>query len=238
MAGDDVRVRLCQQQIVKLDLEIKAVIQDIQRCDGPLEKLEELNRVVAEKIKEIKTRFEELERIANEQDKETSRLSLLKDLDNNRKQLTASQSSLRRANLICQMTMEKKEKEELFDGGSEVRQRRPHSSKEALTSTASNITDNLISLRRLMASQVKHSEETMGTLVTSSKQVGETHEEFRNMSGHIQSSHKLLTKYGRRECTDKLLIFLALVFFFASVLYVIKKRLFSSSEDTYYEETA
>lgn len=73
--------------------------------------------------------------------------------------------------------------------------------------------------------------------VTSSKQVGETFDEFRNMSGHIQSSHKLLTKYGRRECTDKLLIFLALVFFFASVLYVIKKRLLSSSEDTYYEET-
>lgn len=29
MAGDDVRVRLCQQQIVKLDLEIKAAIQVI-----------------------------------------------------------------------------------------------------------------------------------------------------------------------------------------------------------------
>lgn len=56
--------------------------------------------------------------------------------------------------------------------------------------------------------------------------VGETQEELKGMGGHIQSSHKLLTKYGRRECTDKLLIFLALVFFFASVLYVVKKRLF------------
>ena len=48
------------------------------------------------------------------------------------------------------------------------------------------------------------------------------------MSGHIQHSRKLLTKYSRREFTDKLLIFLALVFFFATVLYIVKKRLFTS----------
>lgn len=65
--------------------------------------------------------------------------------------------------------------------------------------------------------------------VSSSKTVGESHEELKSMTGHIQSSHKLLVKYGRRECTDKLLIVLALVFFFASVMYVIKKRLFDAS---------
>lgn len=46
------------------------------------------------------------------------------------------------------------------------------------------------------------------------------------MTGHIQNSHKLITKYGRREFTDKLLIFLALVFFFSTVLYIVKKRMF------------
>lgn len=66
-------------------------------------------------------------------------------------------------------------------------------------------------------------------LVSGSKQVSDTHEEFKSMSGHIQNSKKLLTKYSRRELTDKLLIFLALVFFFASVLYIVKKRLFKSS---------
>lgn len=57
--------------------------------------------------------------------------------------------------------------------------------------------------------------------------VGDTQEELKGMGGHIHSAHKLITKYGRRELTDKLLIFLALVFFFLSVLYVVKKRLFS-----------
>ena len=62
--------------------------------------------------------------------------------------------------------------------------------------------------------------------VQSSNQITETNEEFKSMTGHIQNSHKLLTKYGRREFTDKLLIILALVFYFATVLYIVKKRMF------------
>ncbi len=62
--------------------------------------------------------------------------------------------------------------------------------------------------------------------VSSSKQLSDTNEEFKSMTGHIQNSRKLITKYGRREITDKLLIFLALAFFFATVLYIMKKRLF------------
>ena len=55
--------------------------------------------------------------------------------------------------------------------------------------------------------------------------ITDTHEEFKSMGGHIHISKKLITKYGRRELTDKLLIFIALVFFFATVLYILKRRL-------------
>ena len=65
--------------------------------------------------------------------------------------------------------------------------------------------------------------------VNSSQQITETHDELKSMSGHIKNSRKLLTKYGRREVTDKLLIVLALIFFFSTVLYILKKRMFSSS---------
>ena len=60
--------------------------------------------------------------------------------------------------------------------------------------------------------------------VTSSQQVTETQEEFKSMSGHITNSRKLLTKFGRREFTDKLLIFTAVLFFLASAAYIFKKR--------------
>lgn len=61
---------------------------------------------------------------------------------------------------------------------------------------------------------------------TSSRTIQETNEEFKTMTGTIQLGRKLITKYNRRELTDKLLIFLALALFLATVLYILKKRLF------------
>ena len=59
----------------------------------------------------------------------------------------------------------------------------------------------------------------------SSKQVQDTHEEYKGLAGFIQTSRKLLNKYNRRELTDKLLIFFGLVLFLSTVLYILKKRL-------------
>lgn len=64
------------------------------------------------------------------------------------------------------------------------------------------------------------------SVATSSRTVQETNEEFKTMAGTIQLGRKLITKYNRRELTDKLLIFLALALFLATVLYILKKRLF------------
>ena len=76
--------------------------------------------------------------------------------------------------------------------------------------------------------QVEHSFAAVDTLVSSSKNLQESHEEVQNMDAHINTSKKLLTKFGRRQLTDHLLIFLALVFFYASVIYIVKKRLWPS----------
>ena len=62
--------------------------------------------------------------------------------------------------------------------------------------------------------------------VNSSRTILDANEEFKSMSGTIQLGRKLITKYNRRELTDKILIFLALALFLATVLYILKKRLF------------
>ncbi|XP_034037194.1 vesicle transport protein SEC20-like [Thalassophryne amazonica] len=115
----------------------------------------------------------------------------------------------------------------LNNANSDVRQRKM--TKEGMSQTASSITENLMSISRMMAQQVQQSEETMTTLATSSKTIQETSDEFKAMTGTIQLGRKLITKYNRRELTDKLLIFLALALFLATVLYILKKRLFLSS---------
>eukprot|EP00918_Siedleckia_nematoides_P001682 GHVU01003958.1.p1 GENE.GHVU01003958.1~~GHVU01003958.1.p1 ORF type:complete len:232 (-),score=28.57 GHVU01003958.1:262-957(-) len=229
MTEEDIQVRLCQEKIVKLDLQIKALVQDIHECANAVT-LQDYNHQAQQHVHKMKTCIKQLERLAQEQDKEDARQAMLSQAQSHLTQLTATQGSLRRANLASQLSLQKQQKSALL-GENPGPRHRGRSDKEGLADTASNITENLMNISRLMSSEVQRSQTTMESLVGSSKQIEDTHEEFQSMTGHIQSSKKLLTKYGRRECTDKLLIFLALVFFFATVLYIVKKRIFYASED-------
>ncbi|XP_043925049.1 vesicle transport protein SEC20 [Protopterus annectens] len=223
-ASQDVHVRICSQEIIKYDCEIKALVQDIRDCLGPLAILTELNGKVKEKFKQLRLRIQDLDQMAKEQDKESDKSSLLKEVENHRKQMLSNQTAWRKANLACKLTIDNSEKEELLQGAESLRQRK--TTKENLVEMSSSITENLMNVSRMMAQQVQQSEETVTTLVTSSRTVQETNEEFKTMSGTIMLGRKLITKYNRRELTDKLLIFLALALFLATVLYILKKRLF------------
>lgn len=223
-APQDVHVRICNQEIVKFDLEVKALIQDIRDCSGPLSELTELNTKVKEKFQQLKQRIQELEQSAREQDKESEKQLLLQEVENHKKQMLSNQTSWRKANLTCKLAIDNLEKAELLQGGDSLRQRK--TTKESLAQTSSSITESLMGISRMMSQQVQQSEEAMQTLVSSSRTLLDANEEFKSMSGTIQLGRKLITKYNRRELTDKLLIFLALALFLATVLYIVKKRLF------------
>ncbi|XP_027697461.1 vesicle transport protein SEC20 [Vombatus ursinus] len=219
----DVHVRMCNQEIVIFDLEVKAFIQDIRDCSGPLSTLTELNAKVKEKFHHLRLKIQELEQMAKEQDKESEKQALLQEVENHKKQLLSNQTAWRKANLACKIAIDNLEKAELLQGG-DMRQRK--TTKETLAQTSSNITESLMGISRMMSQQVRQSEEAMHILANSSRTILDANEEFKSMSGTIQLGRKLITKYNRRELTDKLLIFLALALFLATVLYILKKRLF------------
>ncbi|CAL1537598.1 unnamed protein product [Lymnaea stagnalis] len=225
--ADDIHVRLCLQEIVKLDLEAKAIIQDIRQDVGTLEMLDEFNAKGRKKISDLRGKIAELERLGLEQERDSDRDAILVNVESLRQKLARTVTSLRQASLSTKLTLDKNEKKELLSGSSQVRKRN-QGNKETLVKTANNITESLMSLNQTMADQVKQSELNVTTLAGSSQVISDTHEEFHTMGGHIQHSQRLLTKYGRREFTDRLLILLALIFFFATVLYIVKKRLWPS----------
>ncbi|CAL8262640.1 unnamed protein product [Lota lota] len=225
MACLDVHVRICEQEILKFDLEIKAIIQDVRECTGPQSTLTELNSKVKESFQNLRLRIQDLEQMGLEQDKESDKQALLQQVEGHRKQMISNQTAWRKANLTSKMSIDALEKEALLNGGDDALRKRKKT-KGDLTQTSSDITESLMSMSRMMAQQVEQSEDTMTTLATSSKTVQETNEEFKAMTGTIQLGRKLITKYNRRELTDKLLIFLALALFFSTVLYILKKRLF------------
>uniref|UniRef100_A0A1A7WM19 BCL2/adenovirus E1B interacting protein 1b n=2 Tax=Iconisemion striatum TaxID=60296 RepID=A0A1A7WM19_9TELE len=225
-ATEDVNVRICGQEIIKFDLEIKALIQDIRDCPGPQSALMELNLQVKEKFSKLRLRIQNLEEMAQEQDRELVRLQILAETESQRRQMMSNQVAWRRANLACKLAIDSLEKDELLRGGEHQSSRHRKVTKECLVETSGNITESLMSISRMMSEQVKQTEDTIGVLATSSRTVQETNEEFKNMTGTIHLGRKLILKYNRRELTDKLLIFLAFALFFSTVLYILKKRIF------------
>ncbi|XP_076024233.1 vesicle transport protein SEC20 isoform X1 [Genypterus blacodes] len=265
-SSSDVHVRVCAHEIIKYDLEIKAMIQDIRDCPGPESVLMELNSVVKQKFNNLRLRIQvslyssqrytgrvafclkweihnylcvcvcvwvcvvchcqDLEQMAKEQDRETDRMSIQAETESQRRQMLSNQTAWRKANLACKLSIDNTERDELLHGSESPSARQRKVTKESLVETSSNITESLMSISRMMAQGVMQSEDTIGTLATSSRTVQETNEEFRSMTGTIHLGRKLILKYNRRELTDKLLIFLALALFFATVLYILKNRLF------------
>ncbi|XP_029957599.1 vesicle transport protein SEC20 [Salarias fasciatus] len=222
----DVHVRICGQEIIKYDLEIKALIQDIRDCPGPQSALMELNSQVKLKFQQLRMRIQDLEQMAQEQDSELDRLAIQAETESQRQQMLSNQTAWRKANLACKLAIDNMEKDELLLRVENHSFKQKKATKESLVETSSNITESLMSISRMMAEQVKQSEDTISTLATSSRTVQETNEEFKSMTGTIHLGRKLILKYNRRELTDKLLIFLALALFLATVLYILKKRLF------------
>uniref|UniRef100_A0A8C2YZ68 BCL2 interacting protein 1 n=1 Tax=Cyclopterus lumpus TaxID=8103 RepID=A0A8C2YZ68_CYCLU len=214
----DVHVRICGQEMIKYDLEIKALVQDIRDCPGPQSTLMELNSQVKEKFNKLRLRIQDLEQMAREYDRETDRLSIQAETESQRRQMLSNRCRARKSNLSVDLIRTS----ELLCVFFYIRK----VTKESLVETSSTITESLMSMSRMMAEQVKQSEDTIGTLATSSRTVQETNEEFKSMTGTIHLGRKLILKYNRRELTDKLLIFLAVALFLATVLYILKKRLF------------
>lgn len=127
------------------------------------------------------------------------------------------------------LEIERLDKAELLANTSEVRNRGTGSTKYGQSNLAyqqDSITEKMLSISRHLSETTQKSAATLETLVASSSNVDGTRDELQNTAGTILTSKKLLKKYGRRECTDKILVFFAFTLFIAVVLYIVQKRLF------------
>lgn len=217
-----------KESIVQLDCAAKAAIQDIWKCDGSLEDLQQEYEAASKKLKELRTSIEKFELTGLEADDIKVKADIESSAKHFREQMQNTNLLRRKAFLEKKASLDEKSKNLLVNGiqDRELRKRRTAAAnRENLARTANDITQNLLSISRVMSNSVKQSEDSLNTLVRSSGTVQKTNEELKDQSGVIQTGHRLLTKYSRRECTDKFLMFLALAFFFSTVLYILKKRL-------------
>lgn len=90
---------------------------------------------------------------------------------------------------------------------------------------AQNATESLIELREMLHFQVQSSKEAMHSLISSSSRISETGTGMEEIGASAKASSGLISKYNRREWTDRFLISAGLLLFFGVVLYIIQKRL-------------
>lgn len=200
-------------------------MQDILSFRGSLSELETLNEAGRSKLAALRKCIERLDDWA----RDDGDPELAKEVDSHRQQFSKTLQAFRKANVSTMLEIEKADREELFamTGEGEVRQRgAARYNKMNLVAQQDNVTEKMLSISRHLSETTQKSAATLETLVYSSQSVEGTRDELLNTAGTITQSGKLLKKYGRRECTDKILLFFAFIFFLACVFYIVQKRLF------------
>ncbi|XP_065361490.1 vesicle transport protein SEC20 [Calliphora vicina] len=224
-----------RQELIDNNLQAKAIIQDIISYRGSIHELEALNEAGRAKLAALRKNIDRL----NDWARDTGDPALSKEVDTQREQFSKVLQAFRKANVATMLEIEKANREELMaiTGETDLRQRHnattdgsggkaTRHNRSNLVSQENNVTEKMLAISRHLSETTQKSAITLETLVASSQNVEATRDELQNTAGTISQSGKLLKKYGRRECTDKMLLFFAFAFFLACVFYIVQKRLF------------
>ncbi|KAK4002972.1 vesicle transport protein SEC20 [Daphnia magna] len=223
--SDSAEVESLKNDILRGNLSIQNILHKIQEPDIAESDVVVLNSEYRSEFKRLKHCIDEFEKVAKDEDEDGD---LAEDVNLFRNQLTSLQSAFRKANVQCQLTVSMKNKAELFYSNPEemeVRSRQTKS-KEELIKMSTNVTANLRNISQSMASVLEQNRGTLEVLAQSSNMVCDNQDEFKVMGSALITTKKLVSRFGRRETTDLILIILALAAFFAACVYVIQKRMF------------
>ena len=147
---DDNNVRKGKEEITKLELEIMALVQDVERCRGPFSYLDEMNSVLNDKFEKLKYMIANFHSMAQEQASEVKKVSIYKATDEFKRNASEVQKKLKKANLTCILAIESDCKSSLFQHSST----KSPIKKEKNLNTAFNLTQSMSLLTRNMAEQV------------------------------------------------------------------------------------
>ncbi|XP_076037794.1 vesicle transport protein SEC20-like isoform X1 [Oratosquilla oratoria] len=224
---DQVYISVVKQDIVKYDVTLKSLVQEIRECKCNQAELDELVLQIRTRMNYLREQIAELKRLAQEQDSEEAKAGLNDEVSRCEKLLQDNHKSFRNATLAAQLAINQRTKDELLneeDVDDNKLRNREKMSRDMMLKKSSQLTDDLLTVTRLIKENTDKSGKTVDQLVESSQMIGSTQEELKSMGSVIGQARKILNKYGRRENTDKLLIFIGLVFFLASCLVVIRNR--------------
>lgn len=225
-----VEIELENQKFINVEVDLQRELNHIENECITNEEFEELVVEARVKMTQLKTLSLKFQNLVVEWEDDDAILDESKTIIQRHKLFLQSlQSAFYKSCINGKKRLKEIEKESLFSTSkdetveSNLRQRKTN--KREVANKAGDITQNLLDIARLMDNQVRFSEDSNSVLEGSSQKIKETNEEFKGLTGIISMSRKLLNKYNRRELTDTLLLFFGLILFFATVIYIISKRI-------------
>lgn len=214
-----------QEELVRLNLKILSMIDSFINIECQAE-MDSLNGEIRAKLDLMRKGVENLRSLARQQLNPESAVMLKTDANSHEDQMTGCHLAFKKANIACMSRLNSKGRENLMSKGRRNNLDMKRKDKEEMVSESGKATEDLRKISRHLAQTVERSAMTMNELVDSSKTMDDANEEFKTMGAGISQARRLITKFGRRETTDRLLILLAAAFFFSVVFYILKKRVF------------
>jgi len=213
-------------KVMQLNLQCKNIIQKIWDCNKSIVDLNDLNKLYRHTTKDLQKAINTVDNLSNEVDKESERSELKLFVHSQLQQYGHIQSLVRKANVSSKHAIDKREKDLLLGTrearAEKIRQRKVNKS---LIDSTSEATNQLVEANRKMEETVRQSTDALENLEKGSNLIKDTNKELKGQGSHINTTHRLLSKLSRREVTDKILFWAAVLLFFGVVLYILKKRL-------------
>ena len=191
-------------ELTKNAVDIRQIIQDFPLC-STFREIDDQNALVRAEMEVMRSNISKLELIAMEMlDMEQSQM-VTSQVESHREQLASCQRQFRLSNVKAMTALETQSSKDLFKSANEAGRAglRNRKDKEQMVAEHGSITNNLMAISRQLAETVEKSKQTVSSLEGTSRTVEEVREEHKMMGGVIGQSKKLITKYGRREFTDK-----------------------------------
>ncbi|KAI9362399.1 Sec20-domain-containing protein [Pilaira anomala] len=227
------------RSLSKLAAECQRQVESLYFVDSTTVQ-KEVTELIKTNIRRLEQDIKVVRLLAEEEDRESSKLAILNRLqeyENQLKQLQASsrQSILRSKKRVAES--EKRNRQELFGIGKrtngksfteqfELKQRGVQRGQqdEQVLRASTDVTEALKRTSTLMQQELEKSTFSASMLAESSKTLSSTFNEYQNLGSLVHISKRVITQLEASDWFDRLLLVLGLLLFCGVVFHIIKKR--------------
>mmetsp|Transcript_34225 Transcript_34225/g.41365 ORF Transcript_34225/g.41365 Transcript_34225/m.41365 type:complete len:258 (+) Transcript_34225:441-1214(+) len=211
-------------------LGIKDYIRSLEECTSAGEhspKVTQLNETLRQRMSALRKLMEELELLADEQDREEDMKLLMDEVNRYQTQYNSLKESIKEARQnIRKATVQAAEDERklLWSGQEEEVKRRRLESEAEMVTAAEEATDVLRRTRQMMAQELEHTGKTAESLRNSTAALSKTETELQSQQQSLGTAKKLLSFLQKQEVIDRLVTTGAFTMFLLVVAHIVLKR--------------